>query len=1510
MLKLYAIVRFALSRSPTREQREMAFADQPIKKDPSATSLPAGERPREGADGALGNSEGVSPVDQGTQETHADVRGILDSIDTQQLFEEMKSGDEAELFDRLTEREETLAGVDVVSAARSAGIEISVQPQTPPQQALKQILALDSASGIPPTAKRQFVLELLRLSPRVTTALLHGLLDRLSTFEEQQRILDVCREKLGDNGFPEAVKAAQGTQSLDDSLTNWKTKNDLRGARSWPRTTMVNAVKALRVTQGFGARFWGGESIEPKKDDQRRQAYLESLRTEIAKLSALFCAQVRSASGEIGSRLEKRVASLIQGRTRGTLTTTDDLTLKQAGEIIDRLQNRIATRVPSPEALPASTTSEFTAQCTGTFQTFDEVTQSLEEIRKDADALDSRWQKETHDEKREAQKAHDWAERCAPMITAVLQDSTLDITTSAALRSLQEQLKDPQVPIAMNDEQRTKQEYVLRTLVEKGEGYFLLAKQEAARLEQAVKEELKSRNREQWAQEKQKELQGLQGTLKPLLEHPVCTALEIPGQVDTYAAELIGQLNLVQQAKIEEADDEHGKEAMCVRIGSQIAHFRTAVNLLSALESSTNGEIPPEGNAHVAVLSPEAFVAKYGVENATACFDEGKIWIRSDLQGEKRRSAIQHEKAHFIFSILSDQSFLFPDLLEKTYGDLSTQAWQTLEGRAADWGISREAIRKRYHREHPEVPEDLLKQRVEARYRRSLLEESAVSGSLAQAGTRDKEIFDQLNRERHGDSSEMLTAEGSTPLFQTDNDQFPDEEERPSESTSISTAAYDAKEDLEEIERMIMAINNFGEAYGTNRDKSGRNFNPAFKEQADEILGHGHGDGGYRDVLDSLRHIFLKGETRDDHRPVDPALDTTYRDTVSKFKQHVGKTAESVQKLDQKFSEGIDEAPKERKQTIAQKLGVHMLCVLDVIRIYKEFKEDIEGMWHSMQDGKTADAKAALSHNLPVKIPGTNIKIPIIGKYTERLPHYTERARNSKELERVKKWEDAFTNLDADELLDLIGKTPTRDQLRASIELLVKKGRMAWGDEGVWKALNEKSNFRMPFGPCRANEVTRDKWLHKLVTDIWKDKDMFNEWMTGNSGNYDKHKKSYTHEGDNFSNIAGQMGHELRSMLKTYVECKSAVPPKPLPEQVNPHHYEELLEYAMRNGKMRMEDKMFYLIQGIASGFMPIERLRVLSGEKGGILSKFPFLDYFYTRHNSMKEIKHLAGRLREDGDPYKPGVKTTLFMRLVVLRDVKVRERMTKASARKMEEIDHEDVPYLATDVDYVIMQNLLGNVSGERWKITVQGWKNAYVGFNEKFKMYAQLARMARQGKARFSPQDVSDLAQTIASYVVMDNKLSGAAAVNKEAQLSKQNLESEVPVANSDLTTATFRNRSRDFVGDLVRSVGMTDADLKTGLTLDQFLASSQRDQTQLFDDKYKKNMIATIEPFAKAIITKIEEHPEVIMDKLIEWEGRSFNSGGKFLDSFTGADGDSPVTNQTVDREYPKLNEALD
>ncbi|MDD5623524.1 MAG: hypothetical protein PHI23_02335 [Candidatus Peribacteraceae bacterium] len=1526
MLSFAELMRFALRGSPTRERREIMLAgkkdDKPQPEDQART--PEGQEPVRTLDDS-------QLVEVETRDTQAKISEILRVLDSQDMFESLRDPQAGrETFDQLLAHEETTAETNLSAIAQQAGIAPTMAehdsplPEGTPREVLSAILKFDEGHSQVLTSemKRSFLEGLLRASPRVAAAFAHSALDRLAGYENLQERIETAREFLKGKGVEaegmgQATQIALKTVSLQEGIEAvQRVKPDIRPEEI--RDTLNSASIALRKTQEYGSRYWqeNRDLFAPTEEgDINRKEYLTRLRTQARDLCRLVNIQVRTGAQETAQRIEESTENVLK-RTREA-DLEDDVQASAADPGMRALE--LLKRADDPtNDLPQNPDHPDFRELTGNF--LEEMEMQLAElasVQRDAGLLSKRWEEHgTAGEQKERAGREAWLARCRPMIALASGDSTLEPDTRRWLTELQGRLESPAYVFSLTEQERDDFEMKLAVLCDRGQHYLAARRGEAQEIEGRLDAELRQPDTTllRWIEGKEQDLTAEEQRLKSLMVHPICGALHLAEQVQAKLARARAQAEPVKSDLRSQTPRMSAKIAheLTRPLGFLLEQMRTAEKALGNLEEQTQDEHIEHGSAVIEILPKEEHERLYG--KTRGVYHRGKIHLRQrqpDETLEDFRKTVTHEKAHFIIAIFAEQSSLLPTLIDEPAEQMQQQSpatFQALEARGGAWGITREEARRDFAEQAQALSPELLAHRVERRYRNNLVEEALVRNALREEGirTQDDEVFAALTALEQTPPQQRAAAEEpesmkkltDEELYNLNAQAMAEGGEGGEEHQQRGENFYDAKEDLEAIDRMITNIRTFGEAY------------PKYQEQVAAVLG---GENGYRENYNELLHIYEHSETRAGQQ-VDPSHNTLYERTVKEFMAHVTKTNKKVKDLDAEFSD-ITETEAAVKPTLSQKLGIQWLCIYDVIRIYEEFKEDVHLIWKSMQDEKTSNTKAALTKNLPVKIPGTNIKIPILGNYTVRLSHYTERRRNQLELDRVKKWEDAFTNLDAEELIKFIGETPTKDQLRASIELLVKKGRMNWGDHRLWKALNEKSKYKMPFrfgdntGPCDRDPVLRDKWLHKLISDIWRDKDMFDQWMTGNDGNYDKEKKSYTHAADNYSNIAGQMSHELKFILEKFVDYRTNRPGEVLPEEVNPHHYEEILHYAMRNGKMSMEQKFYHLVRGVATGLLPLSRLRVLAGERGELLMKFPFLDYFYQRHNTLAEVKRVADQITETDEKgtatFEPGTKSTMFIRLILLRDQKARERMSKAMDRVAESLDHEDIPYLATDIDWAKMQRLLGVISGDRSKMTTEGMKNAYVGFNEKFKVYANLAKLAEDGQATFTDADVQDLAQSLAAYVFLDNQAMRAVnLVRGQVSLTRAHLETEGPVTNPSLRTSAYRNRTRDFVWELAAAVGMSDADLNVeGLTLRDFLATRERDEHELTEEMRGKVTKAT--PFfCRAFEQKIMSNSDVFRRKLIAFEGGSFASGKSFLDS--GCSERGPGFNHNEFRErYPTV-----
>jgi hypothetical protein len=517
---------------------------------------------------------------------------------------------------------------------------------------------------------------------------------------------------------------------------------------------------------------------------------------------------------------------------------------------------------------------------------------------------------------------------------------------------------------------------------------------------------------------------------------------------------------------------------------------------------------------------------------------------------------------------------------------------------------------------------------------------------------------------------------------------------------------------------------------------------------------HGEFSSENKAYVDELEQEYTKANEEFIHRK-HPEGDEAFEKRVVDIQSRFSDVVSEIAKFDM-VREDLRNEPAAGRGILSLWRDVQWVNFFDIARMFKDIIEDIKRQHNRRQEGKVGRVGETMTHWIPAWVP-----------YLGNLHHDFHDRRQKAEIEEVDHFKKALENVDSFELLHMAGHTENRDHLKAIIILLTERGRMNWNNEAIWKTFNKLSIFKMPIEECRRNENLREAWLRKIISDIWEDKDNYRGWKSKNESVFKEKMQSYTPEADRLSNLKGGLSGELEKQLRVYVEFKEGHQHGPMDEAIRPHLYNEILEYAIRNGKMSMEDKFFYLVQGLSCGLLTMDRLRILAGEGGEILNLFPFIDYFYGRNNTKPEIDVLATRLREDNNwkndgYYRPGLKTTLWLELEVAREESVQQRLRKGAYRKGGEMDHDDMHFFIPRLDYKTIDSMATPQGGGRQQLTADGWRNGYSGYNSFFKSFGMLARLEKEGvNARFSSQDTEQVMRAVAGFVRMDGILTKRSA-----------------------------------------------------------------------------------------------------------------------------------------------------
>lgn len=873
--------------------------------------------------------------------------------------------------------------------------------------------------------------------------------------------------------------------------------------------------------------------------------------------------------------------------------------------------------------------------------------------------------------------------------------------------------------------------------------------------------------------------------VNPALRHTVCRVLHIEDGLREHFTKV--RLSLT-------AADEHDGE----EIGrSYLQSADDTVERLTEAEELLN---TMEESVHEAKTSEEFIRLGSDTADAAAFFnrDTGQIVLNMPViekKGLNKESLIHHEKGHAIVEVLTRKTGLFEGLLIRTselldstipadqIGGQEKTFRALLEKQGDKWLVNQKypmlLERARKQTENEPAAEALAQEWLKERLLDELLNKYA---SWVEKGRNtDSTDPDQIALFKHIettlepeealelDTDMLAKAKLDTEQLEQDVAYETGDEGGSSgggEENDENNAILDINGELIQLRREIEHVRTFYESY------------PEFRGQL---------EGHYNDYNKAHRMI------QDSYQGGETTAENAHK-AIHEVTKHVGPLNKDLEKIYAEKTNLSKAGAAGRTGWRAIFADIQFVSIMDVIKTFKQMGEDLKRMWERRGASRQAALGLGLTSWIPKNVP-----------YAGRLQDEFKRRDKEAEQKEVNEWKEKLDEFDSYDLLDMLGQIRNRDQAKAIFILLTERGRMDWNDKKVWATLNAFSIYNMPIEACENNDVLRDKWIHKLTSEIWDDKDLYTKWRQSNDGAVDSGKKNFTALVDQLGNVKGGLEGELKNQLELWEQKKAGVTPPDL----NPHLYEEILEYSMRNGKMSMEEKLFYLVQGVAHGLLSIDRLRTLAGEKGGILNQYPWIDYFYKKNNSLAEVQALGRRL-EESDRFKPGAKTTLWLHLEVMRIESTRQRISKAiSGTRAENLDHEDVPSLVANADWVNIDRMTGMVSGTREKLSPEAVRNAYTGFGTKFKSLGRLVQMEKAGVARFTDKDLAEAVKSIVAYIHMDNIFTRNASKGDRPQLTWDVIDTQEGPSTSSLTVGAYRTPQNEFVSNIINK---SDFDFK--------------------------------------------------------------------------------------------------
>ncbi|MFA5792496.1 MAG: hypothetical protein WC897_01340 [Candidatus Gracilibacteria bacterium] len=185
--------------------------------------------------------------------------------------------------------------------------------------------------------------------------------------------------------------------------------------------------------------------------------------------------------------------------------------------------------------------------------------------------------------------------------------------------------------------------------------------------------------------------------------------------------------------------------------------------------------------------------------------------------------------------------------------------------------------------------------------------------------------------------------------------------------------------------------------------------------------------------------------------------------------------------------------------------------------------------------------------------------------------------------------------------------TSNPDELRACLNLLADDGRLRWDNPKLWAQFNKfQKIIKIPLSKKynMQNAGTFNSQLRRSIEAIWDDMDLFNTLKNTNSSSYESKRGGFSKQCDELVEAEGGLQSHLDKMLSEFKAGKDSEDGA----KVDPIFYEGIIDYCIQQGKIGAEEKMYYLIQGIASGLLAPDRGSVLCSQR---INSYPILDYF-----------------------------------------------------------------------------------------------------------------------------------------------------------------------------------------------------------------------------------------------------------------------------------------------------------
>ena len=461
-----------------------------------------------------------------------------------------------------------------------------------------------------------------------------------------------------------------------------------------------------------------------------------------------------------------------------------------------------------------------------------------------------------------------------------------------------------------------------------------------------------------------------------------------------------------------------------------------------------------------------------------------------------------------------------------------------------------------------------------------------------------------------------------------------------------------------------------------------------------------------------------------------------------------------------------------------------------------------------------------------------------------------DRVNQSAETEEVNQYKEAISDWGTWDIMEKLQTTNNKDEAKACFISLSDKGELRWDDKAMWSMLNRLTAKHTGKGASLfihlTDELQRDPETGIMMSGedrtkaaidaIWGDS-TWHEWFSKNVSSYNSAKSAYESKAKQIEHDpkgTGGLQGELERLLREWKEGK----------YVNPHEYEELVDFSIMAGKLSVEDKIFYLMEGLtaAAPSGPMKGMTLLHLDRvgdieGKYLNSFPLLDFFTNKGEKPFHPDYLSGKVdeppsggykvkdlqsfrehyykKESDVDCKSGEEFSRFMWEWMIVDPGFKKRLSKG-LNKAEGIDHDDAHVYIPAAAPSAVEKFTGSVRGNQNFFTAEGYMNGYPGFNQYLvslsNRHDELMGMKQSGNSPLSEKEMKEalketteaIATSIQSYIkfdaYMDARLQPTERTRARLDSTKYN---EKPVNDPSFTVGQHKKQLDNMIKEICKA-----------------------------------------------------------------------------------------------------------